>query len=180
MNKSKTINMSRVILAACLLVCLVNFSLISAERDRDNDDFDDGGFDDSGYSSPQNHEAEGSHQSPSNYQGADDDSLDDDDDVDESNNILAKVSSPRQFFSSANSIVVPIPVRPKRSVDQKMAPPEGDIEDSVARDPNQPLIRKRRHYKKKKYIGPVYTYVKTDKHAHYKWGVKHKVGKHYG
>lgn len=41
-----------------------------------------------------------------------------------------------------------------------------------------PLVRKRRY--SKKYIGPVYTYVKTDKHAHYKWGVKHKVGKHLG
>lgn len=40
------------------------------------------------------------------------------------------------------------------------------------------LIRKKRY--SNKYIGPVYTYVKTDKHARYKWGVKHKVGKHYG
>lgn len=49
---------------------------------------------------------------------------------------------------------------------------EDDIEDGKS------LIRNKRH---SKYIGPVYTYVKTDKHAHYKWGVKHKVGKkHHG
>lgn len=42
----------------------------------------------------------------------------------------------------------------------------------------EPLIRNKRH--SKHYIGPVYTYVKTDKHARYKWGVKHKVGKHHG
>lgn len=53
---------------------------------------------------------------------------------------------------------------------------EHDVEDG---DKPRKLIRKRR-YAKKGYIGPVYTYVKTDKHAHYKWGVKHKVGKHYG
>ncbi|EFA08329.1 hypothetical protein TcasGA2_TC005971 [Tribolium castaneum] len=27
--------------------------------------------------------------------------------------------------------------------------------------------------------GPVHTYVKTDKHANFKWGVKHHVGHHY-
>lgn len=27
--------------------------------------------------------------------------------------------------------------------------------------------------------GPVHTYVKTDKHANFKWGVRHHVGKHY-
>lgn len=56
---------------------------------------------------------------------------------------------------------------------------ENDVEDlQKHEDQLRPLIRKRRY--SKKYIGPVYTYVKTDKHAHYKWGVKHKVGKHYG
>lgn len=54
-------------------------------------------------------------------------------------------------------------------------PAEQDPEDSIK---VPVLIRQKRH--SKKYIGPVYTYVKTDKHAHYKWGVKHKVGKHYG
>ena len=38
----------------------------------------------------------------------------------------------------------------------------------------------RRVKRHSKYIGPVYTYVKTDKHARFKWGVKHKVGKHHG
>ncbi|KAG8234878.1 hypothetical protein J437_LFUL014570 [Ladona fulva] len=27
--------------------------------------------------------------------------------------------------------------------------------------------------------GPVYTYVKTDKHGHYKWGVRHAVTYHH-
>lgn len=53
-----------------------------------------------------------------------------------------------------------------------------DLEKNERDDRFKPLIRKRRY--SKKYIGPVYTYVKTDKHANYKWGVKHKVGKHYG
>lgn len=52
---------------------------------------------------------------------------------------------------------------------------EDDIEQATN---ERPLVRRRRY--SDKYIGPVYTYVKTDKHAHYKWGVKHKVGKHYG
>lgn len=69
----------------------------------------------------------------------------------------------------------------RRSVVQKEAEEERDIEDAVelaAASASRPLIRKRRY--SKSYIGPVYTYVKTDKHANYKWGVKHKVGKHMG
>lgn len=27
--------------------------------------------------------------------------------------------------------------------------------------------------------GPVHTFVKTDKNAHFKWGVRHHVGHHY-
>lgn len=53
--------------------------------------------------------------------------------------------------------------------------PELDLEDSPAS--SAPLVRRKRH---SKYIGPVYTYVKTDKHARFKWGVKHKVGKKHG
>lgn len=54
---------------------------------------------------------------------------------------------------------------------------ERDIESAASR----PLSRQKRYAKKRKhYTGPVYTYVKTDKLAHYKWGVKHKVGKQYG
>lgn len=54
---------------------------------------------------------------------------------------------------------------------------EADIEDAYLANKQQTLVRHKRH---SKYIGPVYTYVKTDKHARYKWGVKHKVGKHHG
>jgi len=28
-------------------------------------------------------------------------------------------------------------------------------------------------------VGPVYTFVKTDKHANFKWGVRHRVGQEY-
>lgn len=67
---------------------------------------------------------------------------------------------------------VPLP-RPKQQQQQQQ--PEADIEDDVRQ--LTPLVRHKRH---SKHIGPVYTYVKTDKHAHYKWGVKHKVGKKHG
>jgi len=33
--------------------------------------------------------------------------------------------------------------------------------------------------KKKGVTGPVYTFVKTDPYAHFKWGVRHVVGKKY-
>ena len=37
------------------------------------------------------------------------------------------------------------------------------------------------HYGKHKpgKVGPVYTFVKTDPYAHFKWGVRHVVGKKY-
>lgn len=48
--------------------------------------------------------------------------------------------------------------------------------DEIANKPNAPVsaasepkLRVKRHGKY--YIGPVYTYVKTDKHANFKWGV---------
>lgn len=86
-----------------------------AQRDdRDQDDFDDSGFDDSEYNSPQSHEAEGSHHSPSSYSPSNEEDLDDDDEVDESNNV-AKVAShgPQQFYSPANSIVMPMKMYPR-------------------------------------------------------------------
>lgn len=39
----------------------------------------------------------------------------------------------------------------------------------VRRSVEEPKLRVKRHGKY--YIGPVYTYVKTDKHANFKWGV---------
>lgn len=94
------------VFGALLVVCLAA-SAVCGQRDNDNDDFDDSGFDDSGYNSPQSHDAEGSNQNPSSYAAADADDLDDDDDVDESANV-AKVAGPQQFYSPANSIVLPL------------------------------------------------------------------------
>lgn len=71
--------------------------------------------------------------------------------------------------SRANlSFSLPLPLGRRSTSGQD----ERDIEDKA-----KPLARQKRSHK---YIGPVYTYVKTDKHARYKWGVKHKVGKHHG
>lgn len=102
------------------LFALICFSCVlqgalGQRDDRDSDDFDDSGFDDSGYNSPQNHDAEGSHHNPSSYSPANEEDLDDDDEVDESNNV-AKVatSGPQQFYSPANSIVMPIPLHQRR------------------------------------------------------------------
>lgn len=94
--------------------CLVK-SAHAQRDDRDNDDFDDSGFDDTGYSSPQNHEAESSAHSPSNYSPSSEEDLDDDDDVDESNNVpKVAPNGPQQFYSQANSIVLPIPTYQRR------------------------------------------------------------------
>ena len=32
----------------------------------------------------------------------------------------------------------------------------------------------------KRHVGPVYTFVKTDPKANFKWGVRHRVGTQYG
>ena len=94
-----------------LLVCSMCISVcVQAERDeRDQDDFDDSGFDDSGYNSPQSHEAEGTQHNPSSYTPSSEEDLDDDDDADESSNVENVAShGPQQFYSPANSIVMPI------------------------------------------------------------------------
>lgn len=105
----------RLVIIASLAISLVSLQA-KGQRDNDQDDFDDAGFDDSGYNSPQNHEAEGSHHNPSNYSPSSEEDLDEDDDVDESNQV-AKVASqgPQQFYSPANSIMLPFQARPRRS-----------------------------------------------------------------
>lgn len=113
---------SRYAFILLLVACTLSSLLVDnarAERDeRDQDDFDDAGFDDSGYNSPQNHDAESTQHNPSSYSPSSEEDLDDDDEVDESNNVLAKVASngggPRQFYSPANSIVMPIPMYEQR------------------------------------------------------------------
>lgn len=62
--------------------------------------------------------------------------------------------------SAAASSLHPTVVRVRRSVDHK---------DNLKAAASEPKLRVKRHGKY--YIGPVYTYVKTDKHANFKWGV---------
>lgn len=105
------------LLLVCTSCLLLNRVAQAQREDRDNDDFDDSGFDDTGYNSPQNHDAEGSAHSPSNYSPSSEEDLDDDDDVDESNNVpktVVATQGPQQFYSPANSIVMPIPMYPRR------------------------------------------------------------------
>lgn len=108
--KSQYSKCTLLFLLVCCFSCLLE-SALAQRDDRDSDDFDDSGFDDSGYNNPQNHDAEGSHHNPSSYSPANEEDLDDDDEVDESNNV-AKVATngPQQFYSPANSIVMPIPL----------------------------------------------------------------------
>ncbi|CAB3371667.1 Hypothetical predicted protein [Cloeon dipterum] len=54
-----------------------------------------------------------------------------------------------------------------------------DGQEFQARLHDAPLSRARRSPGKEGVVGPVHTYVKTDKHANFKWGVKHHVGKEY-
>lgn len=125
------------------------------QGDSDNYNGGNGGYgNDDGYSSnvpnyQQNVDSEGSNNQPSNYQpqsgGSDADSDYEGDDN-----------------SAAASSLSPTVVRVRRS-----APVESMPELKVAS--SEPKLRVKRHGKY--YIGPVYTYVKTDKHANFKWGV---------
>lgn len=94
------------LVAAMLLMGLARGSHGQRESERDSDDFDDNGFDDSGYSQP-SRDAEGSHNEPSRYSPSSEEDLDDDDDADDTRNVLVKVIGPRQFGSSARSVVLP-------------------------------------------------------------------------
>lgn len=99
---------------------------------------------------------------------------------------------PQRFYNSPESMILaniaPMQANANEEQDvyQQQAPQYNrrirrSIEDNNEQQaatgdgPKQPLNRQKRH---SKYIGPVYTYVKTDKYARFKWGVKHKVGKH--
>lgn len=68
--------------------------------------------------------------------------------------------------SAAASSLEPTIVRIKRSTQ----PAESlEAPDQAVEAASEPKLRVKRHGKY--YIGPVYTYVKTDKHANFKWGV---------
>lgn len=61
---------------------------------------------------------------------------------------------------AAASSISPTVVRVRRSV---------EVSENLDKSGSEPKLRVKRHGKY--YIGPVYTYVKTDKHANFKWGV---------
>lgn len=46
-------------------------------------------------------------------------------------------------------------------------------------EPSENVEREKRDHGGHGVTGPVHTYVKTDKHANFKWGVRHHVGHHY-
>lgn len=51
-------------------------------------------------------------------------------------------------------------------------------DDKWAADPVAPSADYNKGYKGR--VGPVYTFVKTDPKANFKWGVRHRVGTQYG
>lgn len=72
--------------------------------------------------------------------------------------------------AAAASSLSPTIIRAKRSLDtQSKGAKEAEDKSPSA---SEPKLRVKRHGKY--YIGPVYTYVKTDKHANFKWGVSLK------
>lgn len=119
----------------------------------DNEGYQNGYGNDDGYSGnmpnyQQNVDPESSNNNPSNYSPQGGSDADGDYEGDDN--------------SAAASSIHPTVVRVRRSAgveDQK-------VEASV------PKLRVKRHGKY--YIGPVYTYVKTDKHANFKWGVSNQ------
>lgn len=131
----------------------------------DNDGYN-GGYsgNDDGYNQnvpnyQQNVDSDGSNQSPSSYNPQGGSGGDADGDYEGDDGTAA----------AAASSLNPTVLRVRRSVEKEMTKPAA----------SEAKLRVKRHGKY--YIGPVYTYVKTDKHANFKWGVKHKVGKkHHG
>lgn len=122
----------------------------------DGENYGGSGYDD-GYNQNNNPnyqvnvDSEGTNQQPSNYspQGA----SDADGDYEGEDGTAAAAAA-------AASDVTPSIVRVRRSVEK-----ESNLEAASS----EPKLRVKRHGKY--YIGPVYTYVKTDKHANFKWGV---------
>lgn len=95
----------------------------------------------------QNVDSDGTNNSPTNYNPQGGNDADGDDEGDDG--------------TAAASEVSPSVVRVRRSTENQQASPVAAA--------SEPKLRVKRHGKY--YIGPVYTYVKTDKHANFKWGV---------
>lgn len=124
----------------------------------DNDNYAGGYGNDDGYSGnmpnyPQNVDSDGSNNQASNYNPQGGSDADGDYEGDDGSAAAA-----------ASSLEPSIVSRVKRSVSQ----PPTDTKLMAAAE-SAPKLRVKRHGKY--YIGPVYTYVKTDKHANFKWGV---------
>lgn len=119
------------------------------QNQNDGDNYNGGNGYDDGYSGnmpnyQQNVDSEGSNNQPSNYSPQGGNDADGDYEGDDG--------------TAAASSVIPTVVRVRRSVDE-----------TIKSEASAPKLRVKRHGKH--YIGPVYTYVKTDKHANFKWGV---------
>lgn len=133
---------------------------------QDDDNYGNSYNNDDGYNNQptpnyqQNVDSDGSNNSPNSYspQGASDANGDYEDDE-------------NSAASAPVETVVAAPQRIKRSTsstEQDKKQPEQAAAESA------PKLRVKRHGKY--YIGPVYTYVKTDKHANFKWGVSSRCG----
>lgn len=116
----------------------------------DADNYNGGYGNDDGYAGnmpnyQQNLDSDGSNNSPSSYSGQAGSDVDGDYEADDGS------------AAAAASNVKPTVLRVRRSVAEAQELAPGG------------KLRVKRHGKY--YIGPVYTYVKTDKHANFKWGV---------
>lgn len=156
------------LLAAILLVgCLAKSSAQDYDDDGyggqggnnqgDNDNYGNGYNNDDGYSGnmpnyQQNVDSEGTNNNPHSYNPQGGNDADGDDEGDDG--------------TAAASEVSPSVMRVRRSTESQQATPVADALQAAA---SEPKLRVKRHGKY--YIGPVYTYVKTDKHANFKWGV---------
>lgn len=108
----------------------------------------------------QNVDAEGSNNNPNNYNPQGGNDADGDYENDDGS-------------AAAASSVVPSVTRIKRSTGSEQVQATKvsikNEQETLKSASSEPKLRVKRHGKH--YIGPVYTYVKTDKHANFKWGV---------
>lgn len=130
-----------------------NYGNQGGNNQGDNDGY--GNNNDDGYGNnmsnyPQNVDSEGSNNSPSSYSPQGGNDADSDYEGDDGS------------AAAAASSLSPSVVRVRRSTGES-------AKDSVEPAASEGKLRVKRHGKY--YIGPVYTYVKTDKHANFKWGV---------
>lgn len=128
----------------------------------DNDNYGAGYGNDDSYSGnapnyQQNVDSDGSNNNPSNSYPSSQGGSDADGDYEGDDGTAA---------AAASAVSPTIIKRSKRSVSGQ---PEDASKIQIA-TASEPKLRVKRHGKY--YIGPVYTYVKTDKHANFKWGVR--------